>query len=586
MSNASAKADARPMSSQHNMIHIKTSFDQLVDDGHPGFNEMKYRLDIYRDEVEKGIQTNIPIEHENFKKNFYTALDALLIQASFIKDKKLRTEKIVKVFEWFKLKIDSFNNLKCIDTRTDKNPYENYPNMENSIKSDYYQAVNYPTIFEREHRTEDEGLMPPKDRLKEFKTKKITRDLLNRDKAEEDFKGLNNLNKFDQTKTNDKQRIMSAASSIALRTTHYTASNTGTKFFQPANLPNIETPFDPIREIKSSYSYLRPKYDYSHLILEKNCINEKNKELAEKRTQEEMKEYINQWGMQKAKFKEDVHKKHELKVLIKHYNKALKKEESQDEIVQEEKIHDNLNTNMVIQDNPLSSEEKSQLINDQAEESEKPEEITKKVETNKMRNVLNFKLPVNPDEITINIKVKEKVSEKQKELLTEVKTKHDRIPPELSYNLKSQDKVQYMRNTFNTLINVKEIDNPKDGYKYHFNPLSAFDNCNVQIMSVSPTLIQNNRPSTGFNFMLKNMEKGNDNFLAQRRTLSNFKTRDTLQLKDKLRKNNVTMALLEEAFLPPSDHVSYPKYYLPVPGHGLLSKPIEPPKKRKANPAH
>jgi hypothetical protein len=143
-------------------------------------------------------------------------------------------------------------------------------------------------------------------RIKEFKTRHINRELLNPEPVEE------------YIENKEKLRLLSASSSIALRTTNYT-NNTASKFFQPPNIPIDkvnETKFNPSREIKSSYSYFRPKYETNCMLVEKHFIDAKQKEAAEKRHQEEVKEYVNEWGMAKSFYKEEVEKKQDMKSLI------------------------------------------------------------------------------------------------------------------------------------------------------------------------------------------------------------------------------------------------------------------------------
>ena len=60
------------------------------------------------------------------------------------------------------------------------------------------------------------------------------------------------------------------------------------------------------KEVKGSYSYVRPDYEFSKLVVEKEIIRAKNKEMKEKRNQEEMKIYLDEFGKSKAKYKEDI----------------------------------------------------------------------------------------------------------------------------------------------------------------------------------------------------------------------------------------------------------------------------------------
>ena len=139
---------------------------------------------------------------------------------------------------------------------------------------------------------------------------------------------INNNKDFNDQ--NNKQRLSSATSSVQMRSTFYTANQTMTKFnnFTSQNTPlqPMDLQVDPRREIKSSYSYFRPTFDFPNLVTEKYLIQAKNRELAEKRHQEEMKEYLNEFGMNRARFKEEVEKKYDTKKIINFYDEILKYE--------------------------------------------------------------------------------------------------------------------------------------------------------------------------------------------------------------------------------------------------------------------
>lgn len=567
--------------------------DTSILENNPLFNEMKIRLDTYKNEQIKSINENIQIAHENFKKNFFTSLESLVNQISLLKDKKIRDNKVETVYKWFKLKMTFFHDISTIDTRTAKNVYEFPPSID-SDKSNYYEAGNFPTAFERDHRTEDAGIEPPKDRLKDYKTKKIAKEVkiekpneMNNTKKDFGFSGTYNGG-FGFSKDDiDKQRLSSATNSVALRSTRYTDSNTKsatqTRFFQPSNIPGVDATFDPVREIKSSYAYLRPKYDYSNLMIEKTTLIAKNKELADKRNNEEMKEFLNEFGITRAKFKEEVEKKHEIKNVIRIYESKLNTEAN------EKNENDNKNTmsktskafNKILED-----KDDKIVIEDTFVDYINPGEKFQKVIINNIKN-LNNKSNANANaiEIKINIKVKEGTIQNKSELITDLKNKVEKMPTDNVINAKAIDHIFDARHTYSTLLNVKEIDQPKDGYKYHYNPLSAYDNTNIEIYAMSPDINKEKpRPSTGFEFIKRsynNTEK--DDFLSQRRTLGDFKMTQISKLRDTLVKknSNFTYSSLNEAFLNPMEDTKYPKFFLPMPGFGILSRPFEEPKKKK-----
>lgn len=128
------------------------------------FREMKTNLDEYHLEIEEGIRDNKKVENENFKKHFYGSLENLLNQVALIKENGKMEKRINDVYRWFTKRKAFFKNISTIKSRTSKNLYENFPDFDYSKKSNYYEAGEYPRFFEKENRTEDDGLLPPKDR--------------------------------------------------------------------------------------------------------------------------------------------------------------------------------------------------------------------------------------------------------------------------------------------------------------------------------------------------------------------------------------------------------------------------------------
>jgi hypothetical protein len=128
------------------------------------FLEMKRTLDEYYLELEEGIRENKKVENENFKKHFFSSLEDLLNNVALIKEESKIDQRIEDVFKWFKKRKAFFQNISTITARTSNNTYEKFPDFDPSKKSNYYEAGEYPLFFESKHRTEDDGLMPPKDR--------------------------------------------------------------------------------------------------------------------------------------------------------------------------------------------------------------------------------------------------------------------------------------------------------------------------------------------------------------------------------------------------------------------------------------
>jgi len=485
-------------------------------------------------------------------------------------------------------------------------------------------------------------------------------------------------------------RVSSAASSNCFRSTHYTMNSTGTKFFNSQNLNsniknstlnnlntnlssslnfnninenNIEqfaSNFNPTREIKSSYSTYRPRYDYSNLVVEKNNLAAKQKELAEKRNQEEMKEVLNEWGISRARYVEEVEKKHETQNLLKFYEKNFsnlnsmknlnselgtinslanknlsnysspsKKEfinknslESPQKELNEKEIPNqiflqnpekNKNKNIInINEIPLLIHDISSMHLDSIEKSESFEGAEKReakkgiirknnsntdnlirTRATKIKNLdLNLnKIICNKEEKRFEIRFKEDAgSEKTKKIIKQMKSTLEKIPTDKVILMKANDKVFEARHTYGTLLKVKEIDNYKDGYKYHVTPLSIYDNLNIENLKdkkfKAPEDIradQPKRPSTGFEFLRSryNNNPDADNFLNQRKNLTNFNKEYAFKSSEKVRNLSYNIERIKSAFNPPVDDKVYPKFFLPTPGFGLVVRAVDPNGKKK-----
>ena len=99
------------------------------------------------------------------------------------------------------------------------------------------------------------------------------------------------------------------------------ASSHENNFFPNFNKAT-KTYYPPIvGETKFSYSYNRPEYNFKNMVYENKILNSKIKLLAEKRTQEEIKSQIEILGKLRAKYKEDVNNKYEIRDVVGMYSK-------------------------------------------------------------------------------------------------------------------------------------------------------------------------------------------------------------------------------------------------------------------------
>ena len=85
-----------------------------------------------------------------------------------------------------------------------------------------------------------------------------------------------------------------------------------------------------IKEIKNSYSYNRPKYEFNQLQIEKKIIENKNRDLREKRNLENMKIALQEFGKKRALHKMNVEKKlDQMQLLNEYYQNINNKNEEQ-----------------------------------------------------------------------------------------------------------------------------------------------------------------------------------------------------------------------------------------------------------------
>ena len=90
------------------------------------------------------------------------------------------------------------------------------------------------------------------------------------------------------------------------------------------------------KEIKGGYSYVRPEYEFSKLVIEKEIITAKNKELKEKRNEAEMKIYLDEFGKAKAHYKEEKERKFNHANIVSACSKTFKVEKKDEELQEED----------------------------------------------------------------------------------------------------------------------------------------------------------------------------------------------------------------------------------------------------------
>ena len=297
---------------------------------------LKDRMIKYKEEVECKIIDKKPIEHESFKKHLFRNLEKNLLFSIYIKNPEMRKEKIRKTYLWFFERLQKWNSLDKIKYRTDKNVDEKYKPEEIAsddiiIKDDEYELNEF-----RLHRTDIPGLEPPKQRLSEFKTKQVKPPArFKKDKITMDDLRFN-IDRF-------HGRVGSANYMVKMKPDKF-YEKTGNLWFNPSGIPVNEDnrPIDMRKEIKSAYSYNRPSYQIEQLNIEKKINKAKNIELREKRSQDEIKKYMEEAAMARAKYKEKREIKFNTDNIVKEYEKTFKTDKDAEELIEEQnKIEEN-----------------------------------------------------------------------------------------------------------------------------------------------------------------------------------------------------------------------------------------------------
>ena len=248
---------------------------------------LKDHLIKYKTEVEQKITQKKKIEHESFKYHLFHNLEKNLLFGIYIKNKEMRKEKIRKTYLWFLDRLKKWNSLDKIKYRTDKNVDEKYKPEEIAsddiiIKDDDYELREFKL-----HRTDVPGLEPPKERLKEYKTKEVRPPVRFR-KDKNTLEHLRfNINRF-------HGRVGSANNMVQIKPSRY-YTKTGNDFYNPTNIPLTaeNQPIEPRKEIKSAYSYNRPVYvldQLKKLIYTNDVINDDEEEINEKSNKKNKKE--------------------------------------------------------------------------------------------------------------------------------------------------------------------------------------------------------------------------------------------------------------------------------------------------------
>ena len=287
---------------------------------------------------QKMLDLHIPFDKERPKFLYQISQKTmrLLVEAIYMENKENQRLKVVKIYNWYFDKITRDKDLKKISERTEKDWYQE--EEEEPPKS---EPIKIEEI--KKHRSFIGGYESAPKRLLEFNTKKIN----NPKKISKITFGDENINFYGKSVGYNTMVNFKPINDLNIPNYISTSQNStkyGTFYNKGKSKPEInsgtdwfsKTGLDFKKEVKESYSYIRPPYEYEFLVLENKILQQKQKELAEKRNLEGLEEIIEDWGFKKSFYNGAVNEKNEMKNMIEKYKELLKKKKIEEDIRKQE----------------------------------------------------------------------------------------------------------------------------------------------------------------------------------------------------------------------------------------------------------
>jgi len=515
----------------------------------------------------------------SFKKELFSSLETILNDILYMTNQKSQNEKIESVYKWYKTKIIHYKELQFIKEHTQNLPNEKLTEFELKQNDERF-VKNFHLNFimnnenDVENREKINLFSSPKNLLKNFNVKHV-------------------FNTFDKNKLINNKQIF---------------------YFN-----------NKIKEIKSSFSYERPEYNFNILMANYNVIQSKNKMINEKRNLEEIKSNLNDFGKIRARFLSENNNKYELMNLIEKYKNNKKNFNSNENIFNEiknEKIKEqkikNINYDLIKGDlfvnKKLGYNFNKKLISKSKTTAELifNKNKIKKITINKIKNISNENIIIqNPKEKIYNFKAKLNISLSKWTIFENIKNNlrksddeiknNENIKPDLIYKFCNNDKIFETRFKYQTICNLNKIDNYKDNYKIEYKPMSVFDITNFN--KKNSDSLENSKTNASVLNKTNNEKKwiknhNEGNFLEMRKTLLNFNLNEFNVLRNSLKKsesminiksdaniNNIenkkinnykktkNILTINETIFNNYEKEYFPKLYLPRSGSGLLNFP-------------
>ena len=281
-------------------------------------------IDFYK-KKQRMLDEYIPIEDEKpkFIYQLCQKTERLLTEAIYMENKENQVLKIRKIFNWYFDNLKRDKDLKKISERTEKEWYQ-----EEEVEAPKEEPENIQDI--KKHRSFIGGFESANKRLKLYQIKKICKSKKVNQISFQDENlnfygkqfGYNTMSSFKPLNDVMTPNYISTSQQSTKYGTFYNKGkskpeiNTGTDWFSKTGL-------DFKKEVKESYSYIRPPYEYEFLYLENKILQQKQKDLAEKRNAEEIEKGVLEHGFKKSFYKGAINQKNEMKEMIHKYKELL-----------------------------------------------------------------------------------------------------------------------------------------------------------------------------------------------------------------------------------------------------------------------
>jgi len=677
------------------------------------------------------------------KSMIFNALEKNMTEISCLTNKEIRTNRINSLYLWYKERTKIIEDLRKINMKSykeldeitdeemktwaDNKNEEQGKGEEKDEENENIEKVNIKINKKLDSHRNDEIL--DKKMINEYKRKIISKSLeekMNRMQTSEpmetndEFFNIKDNAELTKTLMSLKNQEFSGGGNYSTFYSYKYGTNTASlaKFrstendfntfrdtvkggdhennFFPSYNNESKLYFPPLsKETKFSYSYYRPQYNYENMIYEKQILDTKMKYQAEKRNQEEIKSQIEKMGKIRAKYKEEVNNKYEIKNVIHMYVKShdfsspllkkykLKPSKSMNDInpksrnnkkdnlyakmpsknqefnlgvsqivqrqssrsikkiknepikeQENENDNDDKNVQNIVPISPSNNDDdKSTLQKKIKQEKKIISGFNNKIKIDTVKNIENKIVlePLKLNKIKIKLKVhREKI---QNNLLNNIKKFVDKPSSEIVTKLISTDHLFQTNKSYQSLCNLynkgKTIDINNSQVKNNINDdnntvskdddesfshnfcLSLFDQGNLRKINQNRHNYINNYKSVNYSNSLKKESKikidqlhktynqYKNNLLNLRRTVSDWKRGEYLNLIDKLKRNKTPKKEKEKkeeeikkkqikrqtsllnAIVNPKDHFDYSQYFLPRTGTLLLSRAEEQKNKKK-----